>query len=221
MLNVYVNDTLQPGVVVNLPQTGDGSGKSEWYNFVDCAPVSITLPSGKCQLRVESKSNSFGNLGTAAGTVGTNALTAVAEDQKKILLADVYKDSSLMTAFLNQISDAKLADLLRARVLGGTGGIGDLGDYGIPSAQTSDGLVGLRLQTKHCTAWPCSTLQACTWDPDLVKQIGKAVGGEAIEQNVDIWLAPGMNIHRDPLNGRIFEYYSEDPLSRQNGCGSD
>ncbi|MBM7653187.1 beta-glucosidase [Neobacillus cucumis] len=134
--------------------------------------------------------------------------------QSKLMLKDVYENPSLMDQFLTQLSDAQLADLSqgkRAQIAGGTGGIGGLADYGIPSTQTSDGPAGLRL-TSHTTAWPVETLLACTWNVDLVKQMGEAVGKEAQLNNVDLWLAPAMNIHRNPLNGRNFEYFSEDPL---------
>jgi len=132
----------------------------------------------------------------------------------KILLSDVYNDPSLMDAFVAQLTNEQLVELSagkRAKIATGTGTIGNLPEYEIPAAQTADGPAGLRLASP-CTAWPVATLLACTWDTDLVEQIGVAIGKEAKLNNVDIWLAPGMNLHRDPLCGRNFEYFSEDPL---------
>ena len=120
--------------------------------------------------------------------------------------------------FIAQLSIEELAYLVGGQPPTGvanTGCFGGLERLDIPAIPTADGPAGLRLEPKTgipTTAWPCATLLACTWDTELIEQVGAAGGAELRENNLGVWLAPALNIHRDPMCGRNFEYYSEDPL---------
>ena len=96
-----------------------------------------------------------------------------------------------------------------------TGCFGGLERLQWPRIPCSDGPAGLRTKPQceiKTTARPCEALLASTWDCALIEKIGEAGAGEFRENNIGIWLAPGMNIHRSACCGRNFEYYSEDPL---------
>ena len=131
--------------------------------------------------------------------------------------SEVAEGKIAIEEFLAQLSDEDLAHLLGGQPNTGvanTFGIGNLPDYGVPNIMTADGPAGLRIQ-KECgvftTAFPCATLLACTWNRDIVFRVGEAGGKEVRENNIFIWLTPAVNLHRSPLCGRNFEYYSEDP----------
>lgn len=136
---------------------------------------------------------------------GTKTLSAVAEG------------TATLEEFVAQLSDDDLIHLLGGQPnlgVANTFGIGNLPEYGVPNIMTADGPAGLRIDP-HCgictTAWPCATLLAATWNTALVEKVGIAGGEEVKENNIAVWLTPAVNIHRNPLCGRNFEYYSEDP----------
>ncbi len=141
------------------------------------------------------------------------------QPEEKIMFEDLKENPELLDAFLSQLSNEQLIRMSYGagngqNVIpgGNTSVMGGLEEFGIPAVQTADGPAGIRLTGIYRTAFPCETLQASTWNEELIEQVGHAVGEEANESGVVVWLAPALNIHRDPLCGRNFEYYSEDPL---------
>jgi len=129
--------------------------------------------------------------------------------------------------FASQLSDDDLI-----RLLGGvpntgvanTFGFGGLEEYGVPAVMTCDGPAGVRIRPEcgvAATAWPCETLLASTWDTRLIEAVGAAAAREVKENNLQIWLAPAMNIHRNPVCGRNFEYFSEDPYLAGKMAGAE
>lgn len=120
--------------------------------------------------------------------------------------------------FVGALMDEELSHLLGGQPNTGvanTWGFGNMPEYYIPSAMTADGPAGLRIKPEcgvKTTAFPCATLLACTWNPEITALIGEAGAKEVKENNLAMWLTPAINIHRSPLCGRNFEYYSEDPF---------
>lgn len=132
---------------------------------------------------------------------------------KTITLRDVYEDESLWDAFLDQLT---LYEMTLMVINGGyeTQGIERLG---IPATMDNDGPSSVKgrngqLYVDCGTAYPCETALACTWNTELAEIHGEGVGKEAKDIGTDVWYAPAVTIHRNPLAGRNFEYFSEDPV---------
>lgn len=135
-----------------------------------------------------------------------------------IHIDSVVKGERTMAEFLAQMSDEDIIDLLGGVENTGVSDTHSWGGqrfYGIPYAPTCDGPAGVRISPADkgvtTTAWPCATLLACSWNTALVEEVGAAGAKEVKENNMSVWLTPALNIHRSPLCGRNFEYYSEDP----------
>ncbi|MDE7271516.1 MAG: glycoside hydrolase family 3 C-terminal domain-containing protein [Lachnospiraceae bacterium] len=138
--------------------------------------------------------------------------------QQHHFLREVAEGKITLDEFMAQLSDEDLAHLLGGQPNTGvanTFGWGNLPEYGVPNVMTADGPAGLRIAPEcsvYTTAWPCATQLACSWNEELVERVGEAGGAEVKENNIAVWLTPAVNIHRSPLCGRNFEYYSEDPF---------
>lgn len=140
-----------------------------------------------------------------------------------LTLDAVAAGTTSLDAFVAQLSDEELALLARGdgtmhSALGAPGNAGVLGGIspslrakGVRPVTTTDGPSGLRLSA-YASLLPSGTALASTWNPALVRELAALHGQEMIRKGSDVLLSPGMNIHRDPLCGRNFEYFSEDPL---------
>ena len=155
------------------------------------------------------------------------ALSALAQPQlREDNVEEVLKAMTLQEKATLLVGGARSAIVngvtsgVAANVPGAAGNTRPIERLGIPSTVLADGPAGLRIQptrqgdsnTYYCTGFPVGTLLASSWDVDLVESMTQAMGNEVLEYGVDVLLAPGMNIHRNPLCGRNFEYFSEDPL---------
>ena len=142
---------------------------------------------------------------------------------KNIKLSDVYEEKHSLEEFISQLNDAELASLVCGEGIcspkvtaGAAGGIGGLTErlsyYGIPACCVADGPSGIKISKEYETSLtPNGTMLACTWNTELVEELFEKIGVELKKHEVDSLLGPGLNIHRSPLCGRNFEYFSEDP----------
>ncbi len=202
----------------------------EMFRFRTSEPIRLALPKGEAYLKIISCARETPLVAYLELTPSTREVhhiaekrtggdTAVATDGEVIArrpLAPITREYDFrnvlagrlsMDDFINDLSDEELATL----TCGNTNThFGYLPDRGIPEVYWSDGPVGFRQEYK-VTVYPSATMVSASWNEALAHEFGVAAGTEAKLYNVDIWLAPGMNIHRHPCCGRNFEYHSEDP----------
>lgn len=147
-------------------------------------------------------------------------------DDAQYKLMDVYNKTVDMDTYLDQWEPLELIAFIEgagntgqmfdesAGLHGGASSTQAIPRLGVNSFRLADGpgQVGGSDENGYSTAWPTATNLAMTWNEDLMEEIGDAYGKEALEQDTDFWLAPSLNIHRNPLCGRNYEYFSEDPL---------
>ncbi len=163
---------------------------------------------------------------TLLGSVGTISaqVKLQADNVDEVLKAMTLEEKAMLVVGGNrQIASTDNNGMIGGhakRVPGAAGTTQAIPRLGIPSTVLTDGPAGVRINPKrdndpntyYCTGFPVGTALACTWNTQLVEEVGKCIGNEVLEYGCDVLLAPGMNIHRSPLCGRNFEYYSEDPL---------
>ncbi len=157
----------------------------------------------------------------AAMTVGCTTNNSINKDDviAKLSLED-KAHFVIGTGMAGMSGDNAVIGATKSLVPGAAGTTYPLDSLGIPAIVLADGPAGLRIDPKrkddkntyYCTHFPIGTLLASTWNQELVEQVGEAMGNEVKEYGADVLLAPAVNIHRNPLNGRNFEYYSEDPV---------
>ncbi|MBQ9083862.1 MAG: glycoside hydrolase family 3 protein [Clostridia bacterium] len=211
--------------------TTDKDHRPRHHEYVTSAPFTLALPQGECYLKIVSATTQTPVIayfeltptdrplytakesgGNTYGTMdGKKLVRPVLPPQtNKYDLRSVLRGEITLDDLLDDLSDEELVQLTCGNKAMDER-IGGLIHRGIPGAMWSDGPVGLRQDCK-VTVYPSSTMISASWNKPMAEEYGRALGHEANRMNIDVWLAPAMNIHRNPCCGRNFEYYSEDPV---------
>ena len=236
VMTVAVSNIVQPLGTMKFENTYLPNGKRRFKN-TDFS--TIELPKGYVYLKIISADIPFPDISevilskSSGKTVKAENITDEARDKKDkeaapgmlepdngirsgIILRDVYDNPELMRPFLEQLSDEELAVIVSGTSLNRTP-YGDVGCNhplylrGVPAAQTADGPCGLRQQGLNPTRYPMSVILASSFNKGLYSEYGEIMGEECRLYGVDLWLAPSINIFRNPLGGRNNSYASEDP----------
>ena len=157
------------------------------------------------------------------GCTTSDKVTKNTIDQEEVMIKLSLEDKAhfvIGTGMAGFSGNAAVIGATRNLVPGAAGTTYPLDSLGIPAIVLADGPAGLRIDatregdsaTYYCTHFPIGTLLASTWNTQLIEQVGQAIGEEVKEYGADVLLAPALNIMRNPLCGRNFEYYSEDPV---------
>ena len=168
----------------------------------------------------------FFALGMAALLMGCNSADQVTKNtinQEEVMAKLSLEDKAHFVIGVGMkgfSGDDAVIGATQSLVPGAAGTTYPLDSLGIPAVVLADGPAGLRIDatregdsaTYYCTHFPIGTLLASTWNQKLVEEVGQAIGEEVKEYGADVLLAPALNIMRNPLCGRNFEYYSEDPV---------
>ena len=227
-----INNVKQDMESVELPTTTDDE---EVHVFRTVGPISLALPAGEAYLKLISLTTDTPLLAYMEFKPCTRVVNSKKKEKaevstqikldenmpdggkfpRKVLppkesrydFRNVLSGELSLDEFICSLSDSELARLTCGN---SNGQIAYIPERGIPESYWSDGPVGFR-QNYAVTVYPSATMVAASWNTELAYEFGKSIGTEANLYNVDVWLAPAINIHRDPCCGRNFEYMSEDP----------
>jgi len=210
----------------------DNSSDTQQDVTVDSSSPYFTVDGSKISSTtalIPTDQTTWENTGAPYVAKAGETVKKVATDPANTLF-DVAAGDVSMESFVAGLSVTQLANIVeganvKGSTLAATGAAGyttsKYESLGVSGMTLADGPAGVRITKQiasspvsyqYATAFPIGTSLAQTWNTELVEEVGAAIGREMIEYGATLWLAPGMNLHRDPLNGRNFEYFSEDPL---------